>query len=87
MTEGSEQVIGRHVWRLSLADEPGSIALAIARPCDDTGSLMPDEALIAREFKAARRAAFATGRALARSAMTEIGVAAGSVLRAPDGAP
>ncbi|MFM7120724.1 MAG: 4'-phosphopantetheinyl transferase, partial [Gammaproteobacteria bacterium] len=42
---------------------------------------------IAREFKASRRATFATGRTLARSAMTEIGVAAGSVLRAPDGAP
>jgi 4'-phosphopantetheinyl transferase EntD len=80
-------MIEAHVQRLSLGAEAASVALALARPREADDKLTPEEALIAREFRAARRATFSTGRSLARNAMAEIGVPAASVLRAPDGGP
>lgn len=87
VNHGLQHATGPYRWRLAVSDGSASVALAAATPSDDDGVMTPEEHSIAQAFKASRRAAFATGRGLARDAMAELGCAPASILRTSDGAP
>lgn len=72
---------------LGPGDRAHRVGFAIAPLDEHEETPLPEEASIAREFKAARRASFITGRMLAREAMMQVDLIPGPILRGVSGVP